>query len=287
MSAFHVLDGKAFTNRAFEAVTLPTPWQMYSNWGGFIHPDPEVQVFRNTAPVRGPGDYDLHVSCLKREDIPDVSFEHFIAHHLRRWLHWNYREEPKNAPKRFHFREWHHEGRLTVMPAAAQAATYVKSLPYYRAPVEVLWDFSNFGDLRWDRTERSVQLPGRPAPRTDGADAPAVDDSMLLPTIYADVEPDLMHQDIESIREKQLDRLNHIPQMRRGSLLRHAMAEEIDEGLQPLSALCRKHGTFGEAVLPGAFDSITGFFFKAYDGNFKQAFIETEMHFYSISLATS
>ncbi|MFD7916318.1 hypothetical protein ACFV30_37365 [Streptomyces sp. NPDC059752] len=287
MSAFHVLEGKAFTNRDFEAVTLPTPWQMYSNWKSCIHADPEVQAFRTTAPVRGPGDYDLHVSCLKREDIPDVGFEHFIAHDLREWLDPTYRQDPKNAPKQFHFRERYPEGRLEVMPTAEEAASYVESLPYYRAPVEVLWDFSNFGELQWDRVERSVQLPGRPGPRTDDADAPAVDGSMLLPTIYANVGPDLMQQDIEAIRERQLDRLNHIPQMRRGSLLRHAMAEEIDEELQPLSALCRKHGTFGEAVLPGAFDSITGFFLKAYDGNFKEAFIETEMYFYCISLATS
>jgi hypothetical protein len=110
---------------------------------------------------------------------------------------------------------------------------------------------------------------------------------MLIPAIYADVEPDVMQQDIEAIREDQLDRLNHLPRMRRGSLLRHAMAEAIDKELEPLSALCRKHGTFGEAILPGAFNPITGFFIRAYDGNFQEAFIETETHFYSISLATS
>ncbi|MFD7781953.1 hypothetical protein ACFV4Q_02400 [Streptomyces nojiriensis] len=287
MSAYRVLDGKAFTNRDFEAVPLPTSCQMYSRWSNFIHTDPEVQAFRTTAPVRGPGDYNLHVSCLKREDIPDVTFEHFIAHDLREWLDPTYRQDPKNAPKQFHFREWYHEGRLEVMPRAEEAASYVESLPYYRAPVEVLWNFSNFGELQWDRVERSVQLPGRPGPRTDDAEAPAVDGSMLLPAIYANVGPDLMQQDIEAIRERQLDQLNHLPQMRRGSLLRHAMAEAIDKELQPLSALCRKHGTFGEAVLPGAFNPITGFFLRAYDGNFMAACIETEIHFYSISLDTS
>ncbi|MFD7924902.1 hypothetical protein [Streptomyces sp. NPDC059742] len=287
MSVPRVLDGKAFMNKDFEAVTLPAPWRMYSDWTSFIHPDPEVQALRNAAPVRGHGDYELHVECLKREDAPDASFEHFIANRLRESLNANYRAEPKDASKQFHFRAWYHAQRLAAMPVAEQAASYVKSLPYYRAPVEMLWGLSNFGDLRWDGVETSDQLPDHAAPRTDGADAPAEDGSMLLPTIYADVEPDLMHQDIAAIREKQLDRLNHIPQMRRGSLLRHAMAEEIDKELQPLSALCRKHGTFGEAVLPGAFDPITGFFLKAYDGNFEGALIETEIHFYDISLATS
>ncbi|MEU4359244.1 hypothetical protein [Streptomyces virginiae] len=284
MSAIHVLDAEAFMDKDFEAVTLPAPW-MSGSCRSFIHKDPEVQAFRNAAPVQAPGDYEFEVICMERKNARDVSFELFIANCLRESLYWYV--DPKNAPKRFHFRERHHVARLAAMLTAEQAASYVKSLPYYRAPVEVLWDFSNFGDLRWDRVERSVQLPGRPVPRTDGADAPAVDGSMLLPTIYTNVEPDLMHQDIEAIREKQLDRLNRIPQIRRGSLLRHAMAEEIDEELQPLSALCRKHGTFGEAVLPGAFDPITGFFLKAYDGNFSGALIETEIHFYSISLATS
>ncbi|MGW6984430.1 hypothetical protein ACWGE1_34115 [Streptomyces sp. NPDC054932] len=282
-----MLDGKAFMNKDFEAVTLPAPWRMYSDCESFIHADPEVQAFRTAAPVRGRGDYELGVSCMKREDAPEVGFEQFIANHLRESLHWYGRAEPKDAPKQFHFRERHHAQRLAAMPTAEQAASYAKSLPYYRAPVEVLWHFSNFGDLRWGRAEKSVQLPDRPASKADGADALAVDGSMLLPTIYADVEPDLMHQDIDAIREDQLKWLNHLPQMRRGSLLRHAAAEVIDKELQPLSALCRKHGTFGEAVLPGAFDPITGLFLKAYDGNFQEALIETEIHFYSISLATS
>lgn len=270
-----MLDGTAFMNKDFEAVALPAPWRMYSDCGSFIHTDPEVQAFRNTAPVRGRGDYELSVSCIKREDALDVTFEQFIANYLRNSLHWFGRAEPEDAPKQFHFREWHHAQRLAAMPTAEQAASYVKSLPYYRAPVEVLWDFSNFGDLRWDRAE------------PDGADARAADGSKLLPTIYADVQPDLMHQDIDAIREDQLNFLSDLPQLRRGSLLRHAAAQAIDRELQPLSALCRKHGTFGEAVLPGAFDPITGLFLKAHDGNFEHALIETETHFYSISLATS
>ncbi|WP_181382889.1 hypothetical protein [Streptomyces sp. CG 926] len=278
-----MLDGKAFMNKDFQGMTLPTPL-MFGDCVSFTHQDTEVQAFRNLVPIKARGDFEFSVTCLNRTNAQGADFERFVATNLHQRLH--RRAEPKDASKRFHFREWYDTRRLEEIPPAEQAVSYVASLPYYRAPVEVLWDFTNFGVLRWDRLKESAQRQGHPAPARDGVHAPTTDGFMFLPNIYAEVRPDLMPQDIEGIREDALKMLKHLPKMRSG-LLRHAMAEAIDKEIQPLAALCSKHGTFGEAVLPGAFHPIMGIFLRSHDGNSQEAFIETEEHFYTISLVTS
>ncbi|MXM68704.1 hypothetical protein GR925_36170 [Streptomyces sp. HUCO-GS316] len=94
MSEPHVLDGKALMNKDFEAVTLPAPW-MSGSCSGFIHKDPEVQAFRKAVPIYC-GDFDLSVTCLKRKNAREVSFERFIASHLRQRMHLYGGAEPKD-----------------------------------------------------------------------------------------------------------------------------------------------------------------------------------------------
>lgn len=73
----------------------------------------------------------------------------------------------------------------------------------------------------------------------------------------------------------------------RVGLPRAEMEELIFNDVGALSALCSRHGTFGEAVLPGAFEPITGIFLKVLDGNERQAFLETGSHYCFISMLTS
>ncbi|MER6446419.1 hypothetical protein DEJ51_03175 [Streptomyces venezuelae] len=283
MSEIRVLGSRALRDKDFEHVTLPEPW-MSASGREFVHQDPDVEAFRRTVPIYC-GDFDLTVTCLERKNARDVGFERFVANCLRDQLHGHGGADPEDASTRFHFRAAYDLQQLAGMVVEEEAAAYVASLPY-GAPIEVLWDFSNFGCLRWDWLETSVRLQGRPVPGTGGVHAPAVDGSEFLPRIFSHAEPDVMHQDVHAIREHALGQLKYLPDLREG-LPRDAMAKLINEDILALSALCHRHGTFGEAVLPGAFDPITGFFLKARDGNSRQAFIETGEYFYEVLVSTS
>lgn len=283
MSEPRVLEGKAFLDKDFEAVKLPA-WWMSGNCRAFSHVDPDVRAFRKAVPIYC-GDFDLLVSCLKRKDSRDVSFERFIASHLRQRLHMRGGEVPEDAPRRFHFREAHHAEELARMPDAEQASSYVASLPQ-RAPVDALWECSNFGCLLWDWQQKSLERLGRVPGLGRGVYAPAVDGSEFLPRIFADAVPGLTDADTDEIREDALAGLEAMPELR-GGLPRTEMARLITEDVHALAQLCRKHGTLGAAVLPGAFDPITGLCLKAMTGNEREVFLETDEHFYFVSVFTS
>ena len=154
MSGLRVLDGKAFMDQDFEAVKLPARW-MAGTCGGLLHQDPAVRVFRKAVPIYC-GDFELSVSCMKRADAREVSFERFIANHLRRLLKLGGAEPPEDAPQRFGFRDEHSARELAGMPEAEQATSYAGSLSR-RAPAEVLWEAANFGCLMWDWQRKSLE----------------------------------------------------------------------------------------------------------------------------------
>jgi hypothetical protein len=181
MSGLQVLDGKWFMDKEFEAVPLPDRW-MSGSCGGLRHKDPEVQAFRTTVPIYC-GDFELSVSCLRRKDARDVSFERFIASHLRWKFHLGGAAVPEDAPRRFHFRQEHSSQALAKMPAAEEAASYVESLPH-RAPVDVLWDAANFGCLLWDWQRKSLAQLGPVPGLNRGVYAQAVDGSRFIPRIF-------------------------------------------------------------------------------------------------------
>lgn len=283
MSEPRVLEGKAFLDKDFEAVKLPAYW-MSGNCGGVAHADPDVQAFRKAVPIYC-GDFDLQVSCLKRKDARDVSFERFIASHLYQRLHLSGGAVPEGAPLRFHFREAHHAAELARMPEADQATSYFQSL-HLGAPVDALWGCSNFGCLLWDWQRKSLERLGPVPGLSRNVYAPAVDGSQFLPRIFADAFPDLTAADTDEIREDALGGLEAMPELR-GGLPRGEMARLITEDVHALAELCRKHETFGAAVLPGAFNPITGLCLKAMTGNEREVFIETDEHFYFVSVFTS
>ncbi|MGW6574022.1 hypothetical protein ACWGAN_17810 [Streptomyces sp. NPDC054945] len=126
MSKLRVLDGKAFMNKDFQGMTLPTPL-MFGDCVSFTHQDPEVQAFRNLVPIKARADLEFSVTCLNRTNAQGADFERFIATNLHQRLH--RRAEPKDASKRFHFREWYDTRKLEEIPPAEQAVSYVKSLP--------------------------------------------------------------------------------------------------------------------------------------------------------------
>lgn len=159
------------------------------------------------------------------------------------------------------------------------------SLPH-RAPVDVLWDAANFGGLVWDWQRRSLEQLGAVPGLNRGVYAPAVDGPKFIPRIFVDVPPALTKSDTDDTRKSALEGLEALPELRHG-LPRSAMARLITEDVHTLAAICQKHGTFGAAALPGAFDPITGICLKAQTGNEHETFIATDEHFYFFSLFTS
>lgn len=283
MSGLRALDGKAFLGQDFDAVKLPTKY-MSGSCSGLLHPNPELQSFRKTVSIYC-GDFELTVSCLNRKEAREISFEHFIANFLRQRLHLGGAPVPDDAPQRFHFREERHAQELASMPSAEDATSYVESLPH-RAPIDVLWEFSNFGCLLWDWQKRSLQQLGSVPGLTRSVYAPAVDGSSFIPRIFVDVPPELKKEDTDAVLQEALEGLKELPELR-GGLSRADMSKLITTDVHALAEICQKHGTFGTAVLPGAFDPITGFLLKAQTGNEHEAFIETEEHLYFLSLFTS
>jgi hypothetical protein len=283
MSGLRVLDGKAFLNQDFEAVKLPARW-MVGSCGGLLHPDPAVQAFRTAVPIYC-GDFELSVSCMKRADARGVSFERFIASHLRRLLQSGGTEVPEDAPQRFHFRDEHSTQELAGMPEAKRATSYAESLSR-RAPVDVLWEAANFGCLMWDWQRKSLEKLGPVPGLTRGVYAPAVDGSEFIPRIFTDTSPELTEAGIGELRRSAREGLRALPELRKG-LSRSAMGKLINGDIDALAKLCRRYGTFGTAALPGAFDAITGLCLKARTGNEHEVFVETDAHFYFFSLFTS
>jgi hypothetical protein len=142
LSARDLLDG----DHAF--LEMPEPLMWGDNFR-FEHQDPEVQALRSAVRISC-GEYDFTVSCMPREHAPDVDFTRVIANELRRrYLASTHDSElALSAEGRFQFRDHWHRRLLFRAPPLEEAVALVDSLPH-RAPVDVLWDFANFGCLMW------------------------------------------------------------------------------------------------------------------------------------------
>ena len=266
---------------------MPGPLMEGDNFR-FEHREPEVQALRSSVQIYC-GEYDFTVSCMPREHAPDADFTRVIANELRRrYLASNHGSElALSAEGRFQLQDHWHRWLLSKAPSPQEAVALVASLPH-RAPVDVLWDFANFGCLMWDWKQKTLELLGK-------EDRPGWDEDVyaratvggrFLPRIFVNVPPDLNESGMLDVLQRALDGLAALPDIRQG-LPRAEMEELIFNDVGALSALCSRHGTFGEAVLPGAFEPITGILLKALDGNERQAFLETERHYFFISMLTS
>lgn len=265
MSGIPILDSRAFLEQDVEAVTLPGPW-MVANCRETIHPDPAVQAFRTAVPVRW-GDFDLEVFLLKRAEAKGVSFERFVASHLRRVFDRMGDTAAEDAPQRFNFRGERYARDLARMLKAEQASTYP-----HRSPVEVLWDIVYFGRLIWGLQDKRLKKPGA-VPRLES-------------DICISVSPQLTKAGINEVRMDAMEALYRLREVL-DHVTRRSMGELMLADIDILAAICRRYGTFGAALLPGAFEPITGLCVLAWDGNAHRVFVQTYAHFYFFSMHTS
>jgi hypothetical protein len=287
MDRLHVLSGKDLLDGDHAVAELPEPLM----WGEnryFVHQDPEVQAFRSSVRIYC-GEYDFLVACMERRLAPDVDFTRFVANELRRRLLRRSRgsEPALSSEGRFQFQTVWHRWQLSKIPPLEETVSFVDSLPH-RAPADVLWDFANFGCLLWDWKEKTLELlgeEGRPNWNEDVYARAAVG-GRFLPRIFVNAPPELTESGTLDVLQRAMDGLAALPDIRKG-LPRSEMEELIFNDVHALAALCSKHGTFGAAVLPGAFEPITGILLKVLDGNEREAFLETEGHYSYISLFTS
>jgi hypothetical protein len=287
MDGLHVLSPQVVLDGEHAVLELPE-LLMEGECDHFVHQDPEVQAFRSSVQIYC-GDFELRVSCMPRQHAPDVDFTRFVANELRRRMIRQSRgSEPKlSAEGRFKFEDRWHRWQLAKVPPLEETLSFVASLPH-RAPIDVLWDFANFGCLLWDWKKKTLELLGNEGRENWNEDvyARATMGGRFLPRIFVRVPPDLNEGGTLDVLQRAMDGLAGLPEIRKG-LPRSDMEEVIFNDVHTLAALCLKHGTFGEAVLPGAFEPLTGILVKVLDGNERQAFLETGSHYYFVSLLTS
>jgi hypothetical protein len=287
MDMLHVLSARDLLDGDHAVLELPEPlmWGVCPN---FAHQDPEVQALRNSARIYC-GDYELYAACMERQRAPDADFTRFVANELRRRLaRRSHGTEPAlSSEGRFQFLTRWQTWQLSKVPPREEAVSFVDSLPH-RAPVDVLWDFADFGCLLWDWKRKTLELLGEVGRPGWGEDvyARAAVGGRFLPRIFVDVPSDLTQNGTLDVLQRAMDGLAALPDLRKG-LPRAEMEEVIFNDIDILATLCRKHGTFGDAVLPGAFEPITGILLKVLDGNEREAFLETASHYFFISLLTS
>jgi len=287
MDSLYVLSARDVLDREHAVFELPELLMKGDNFR-FVHQAPEVQAFRSSVEIYC-GEFDLSVSCVPRPHAPGLDFTQFVANELRRrsLVRGSGSEPALSAEGRFQFQGVRHRWQLSKGPPREETVAFVDSLPH-RAPVDVLWDFANFGCLLWDWKRKTLELLGKEERPVwdEGVYARSTMGGRFLPRIFVNVPPDLTESGTLDVLQRAMDGLAALPDIRKG-LPRSEMEELIFNDVGALAALCTKHGTFGDAVLPGAFEPITGILLKVLDGNEREAFLETGSHYFFISLLTS